>query len=85
MPKRDGEFEYYVKSINEPHERFVRKSQLREIPQLPKSLFLPKRQEGRAALRRNKCCPQSRSGFVPSGTQILRVQELPGINDGTAE
>jgi hypothetical protein len=44
MPKRDGEFEYYVESINEPHERIVRESQLREIPQLPKSLFLPKRQ-----------------------------------------
>jgi hypothetical protein len=70
LPERDGEFEYYVKSINEPHERIVRESQIREIPQLPKSLFLPKRQERRPALRRNKCCPQSRSGFVLSGTQI---------------
>ena len=29
LPERDGEFEYCVKSINEPHERVVRESQLR--------------------------------------------------------
>ena len=29
MPERDGEFEYCVKSINEPHERVVRESQMR--------------------------------------------------------
>ena len=32
MPQRDGEFEYRVKSINEPHERVVRESQLRKTP-----------------------------------------------------
>jgi hypothetical protein len=31
LPERDGEFEYRVKSINEPHERVVRESQLRKI------------------------------------------------------
>jgi len=29
LPEHDGEFEYRVKSINEPHERVVRESQLR--------------------------------------------------------
>jgi hypothetical protein len=28
LPERDGEFEYRIKSINEPHERVVRESQL---------------------------------------------------------
>ena len=28
LPERDGEFEYRVKSANEPHERVVRESQL---------------------------------------------------------
>jgi hypothetical protein len=32
MPQRDGEFEYRVKSINEPHERVVRESQLSKTP-----------------------------------------------------
>ncbi len=32
LPERDGEFEYRVKSMNEPHERVVRESQLRKIP-----------------------------------------------------
>jgi hypothetical protein len=32
LPERDGECEYRVKSINEPHERVVRESQLRKIP-----------------------------------------------------
>ena len=29
MPEHDGEFEYRVKNINEPHERVVRESQMR--------------------------------------------------------
>jgi hypothetical protein len=28
LPERDGEFEYRVKSANEPHERVARESQL---------------------------------------------------------
>lgn len=32
LPQRDGEFEYRVKSMNEPHERVARESQLRKIP-----------------------------------------------------
>jgi hypothetical protein len=28
LPERDGEFEYRIKSLNEPHERVVRESQL---------------------------------------------------------
>ena len=28
MPKRDGEFEYHVRSVNEPHERVARESEL---------------------------------------------------------
>jgi hypothetical protein len=31
LPERDSEFGYRVKSINEPHERVVRESQLRKI------------------------------------------------------
>ena len=29
LPEREGEFEYRVKSVNEPHERVVRESQVR--------------------------------------------------------
>jgi len=29
LPERDGEYEYRVRSINEPHERVVRESQMR--------------------------------------------------------
>jgi hypothetical protein len=32
LPERDGEFEYRVKSANEPHERTVRESQLSDVP-----------------------------------------------------
>jgi hypothetical protein len=32
LPERDGEFEYRVKSVNEPHERVVVESQLSEVP-----------------------------------------------------
>jgi hypothetical protein len=32
LPKRDGEFEYQIKSVNEPDERIVRESQLRTDP-----------------------------------------------------
>ena len=32
LPERDGEFEYRIKNVNEPHERVVRESQLRKIP-----------------------------------------------------
>jgi hypothetical protein len=32
LPERDSEFEYYVKSMNELHERIVRESQLRSVP-----------------------------------------------------
>jgi hypothetical protein len=28
LPERDGEFEYRIKSVNEPHERVARESQL---------------------------------------------------------
>ncbi|MFZ0150401.1 MAG: hypothetical protein WBG18_05095 [Xanthobacteraceae bacterium] len=28
LPERSGEFEYQIKSVNEPHERVVRESQL---------------------------------------------------------
>ena len=28
LPERDGEFEYRIKSVTEPHERAVRESQL---------------------------------------------------------
>jgi hypothetical protein len=29
LPENAGEYEYRIKSINEPHERFVRESELR--------------------------------------------------------
>ena len=29
LPERAGEYEYRIKSINEPHERLVRESELR--------------------------------------------------------
>jgi hypothetical protein len=32
LPERDGEFEYRVRSVNEPHERVVRESDLRDAP-----------------------------------------------------
>jgi len=32
LPKRDGEFEYQIKSIHELHERVVREGQLRTNP-----------------------------------------------------
>jgi hypothetical protein len=32
LPKHDGEFEYQIKSINEPDERAVREGQLRPTP-----------------------------------------------------
>ena len=32
LPERNGEFEYRVKSINEPYERVVRESQLSDVP-----------------------------------------------------
>lgn len=32
LPEHDGEVEYRVKSVNEPHERVVRESRLRKIP-----------------------------------------------------
>jgi hypothetical protein len=32
LPARDGEFEYRVKSANEPHERVVRESELSDVP-----------------------------------------------------
>ena len=28
LPERDGEFEYRIKSVNEPHERVARESEL---------------------------------------------------------
>ncbi len=31
LPERDGEFEYRVKGVNEPHERVVRESQLSDV------------------------------------------------------
>jgi hypothetical protein len=30
LPDRSGEFEYRIKSMNEPHERVVRESELRK-------------------------------------------------------
>jgi hypothetical protein len=30
LPERSGEFEYRIKSMNEPHERVVRESELRK-------------------------------------------------------
>ena len=32
LPERSGEFEYQVKSANEPHERVVRESELSDVP-----------------------------------------------------
>ncbi len=32
LPERDGEFEYRVKSANEPHERAMREGQLSDVP-----------------------------------------------------
>ena len=32
LPERSGEFEYRVKSANEPHERVVRESELSNVP-----------------------------------------------------
>ena len=32
LPERNGEFEYQVKSINEPYERVVRESELSNVP-----------------------------------------------------
>ena len=29
LPEHDGEFEYQIKSVNEPHERVARESQLK--------------------------------------------------------
>jgi hypothetical protein len=32
LPERNGEFEYRVKSVHEPHERVVRESELSDVP-----------------------------------------------------
>ena len=32
LPEREGEFEYRVKSTNEPHERVARESELSDVP-----------------------------------------------------
>jgi hypothetical protein len=32
LPERNGEFEYRVKSANEPHERAVREGELNDVP-----------------------------------------------------
>ena len=32
LPERDGEFEYPIKSVNEPHERAMLESQLKTEP-----------------------------------------------------
>jgi hypothetical protein len=32
LPERNGEFEYRVKSVNEPHERVVRESEMSDVP-----------------------------------------------------
>ena len=32
LPERDSEFEYRVKSVNEPHERVVREGELSDVP-----------------------------------------------------
>jgi hypothetical protein len=32
LPERGGEFEYRIKSVNEPHERVARESQLKTKP-----------------------------------------------------
>ncbi len=31
LPESSGEFEYRIKSVNEPHERVVRESELRRV------------------------------------------------------
>ena len=31
LPERDGEFEYHIRSVNEPHERVVKETELRVI------------------------------------------------------
>jgi hypothetical protein len=31
LPERAGEFEYQIKSMNEPHQRVVRESELRAV------------------------------------------------------
>ena len=31
LPERNGEFQYQIKSINEPHERVARESELTEL------------------------------------------------------
>jgi hypothetical protein len=31
LPERDGEFEYQIKSMNEPHQRRMRESELRAL------------------------------------------------------
>jgi hypothetical protein len=33
LPERDGEFEYHIKHISEPHERIARESELRGVSQ----------------------------------------------------
>jgi hypothetical protein len=32
LPENNGEFEYRVKSVNEPHERVARESELNDAP-----------------------------------------------------
>ena len=32
LPERDGEFEYCLRSVNEPYDRVVRESQLTKAP-----------------------------------------------------
>ena len=32
LPEHNGEFEYRVRSVNEPHERVVRESELSDVP-----------------------------------------------------
>jgi hypothetical protein len=33
LPERDGEFEYHIKHISEPHERLARESELHAVSQ----------------------------------------------------
>jgi hypothetical protein len=35
LPDRDGELEYCVKSADEPYDRVVGESELRDVPQVP--------------------------------------------------
>ena len=37
LPDRDGELEYSVKSTDEPYDRVVGESELRDVPQVPVS------------------------------------------------